>query len=771
MRATAAHLWFHAEEPERALNEVATGLSEIGPTDFFALAALYGQRAYIWFRLNENQQGLADTEHALLALEELTSEEQLTWRARVLTNRGLFSCYAGHHEEARRDLEDVLALSRQGSAEVLVAQTLHNLGFAAARRGDLPEALSRYDEALLAYLHLGLPLHQLFADKAELLTTARLIPEARQAAADAASAFERAGLGAEAAEALVTLAEACLADGDLEAAESASEQAAESFSRQRRSSWVVRAEQVGEKARRRRLAVADDRAGLRASLASSAAALAAAGWEEDSWQACVELARLGLAEKRHDLMSQATAHLPAPGRERPLRAQSLLGHARGLDLVAKGQVKAGLAALEEAMELAFVEASELKALTGQLGHGQRLADLLNSAVAVLLAEGPRPEVMFEWVEWARSLANAPTGASPERQSAGRLLTGLGDDLLVEMLVHERRLLALVGDRERLDLIDLGPMAPLEKATASIHLAVGELVQTRRPTNRRAMAELFKRSVEVLETALAPALDSVAGGSVRLRLVPAGPLHDLAWCLLPSLFDRPVCITSSAKLSQSPGRPDGAVLLVAGPELSNGEAEVEAIASAYEGRETVRLSGAAANRQNVLSHLPGASTVHLAVHGRFRADNPFLSSFWLHDGHLSVLEMALACRRVGPACVVLSACDAGRVISHASEELAGPVPGLLGFEGGSVVAPLSLVGDAAMAGVATELHKALAGGKRPEEALLTARLAAGSPAEMSASELELGGESVAAALSAGVLVCHGGSPPSGSPPSLLGESMS
>ncbi len=773
MAATAANLWFHAQRLDRAFLEIQEGLAAAEAASApRALAALHGQVASFYFRLGRYEAGWAESERALGELAELPAAGAATLRARILSNRGLALCYRSIHEEARRDLAEALELNRQQGAAVLAAQLLHNLGFAATQRGDLAEALTRFEEAHLAYLELGLPVHRLLADRAELLIKARLVPEARQAATEAAEAFEQAGLAFEATEALLTFAEACLADEDLDAAVMASEQAGAAFSRQGRPHLAALAVEVSRRAFRLSLPPEALESRL-VSAASSATALEAAGWPSAGLRARVEAARLALRLGRLEEVASLTAQQertePAPAEE------ALCLHRAALRLAAGGDRDGALSKLAAGMEAAFHQASELKALSGQLGHGAELAELAETALGLLLEAGGEPGVVLEWVEWARALANAAPGRAPLLRPVGQLLSELGEATLLELVAHRGRLLALAAGGAGLLLEEIGPLAAIEKASASIHLALGELVRPPGRRSRAGMAELFLRSRAELESRLSKPLrallDAVETGGEELFLVPAGSLHDLAWGLLPVFEQRAVVLGHGCE----PARPTGAfgeeILLVAGPGLEKAADEVARLAALY-GDEPVRLLQAgSATRENVLAALGRAKVIHLAVHGRFRADNPFLSSFELSDGPLSLLEMSSTRPVPRPLVVVLSACDAGRVVSHASEELAGPVPGLLGFEGGHVIAPVAPVADRAMSELSGLLHGNLAGGRPPGLALAKSRRRSAGGLELTEPELVSGSSQVVTALSAGALVCHGPSPRSGSRGQMLGESPS
>lgn len=782
LRATSALLWFQAEKPGRAFAELDEALAAEPEAPSEAVAALRGQRAYLCFRLGLYEEGLAESGAALAALDRLPIGAAATLRARVLSNRALAHLYRGDYPAALKDLRPAFELNSRAGADVLSAQVVHNMAFAATRLGEITLALSLYDDALSRYVGLGLPLHQLVADRAELFMTARLLPEARRAAAEAADAFERAGLTAESAEARLTLAEACLAERDLAGALRAASEAEAAFARQGREPWAVLAADMAE-----RVARLAEPGGRPLDLAESAARsyrrLEAAGWLVAALSARVEAARFGLAAGRPDLVRAATAG-PLLGGElrgtpRPPLESVLIWHAKALALAGAGRRRAALRALERALGLAGSHVAELRATTGQPGHAATVATIVESALGLVLEGGEAAEVLA-WAERGRAAARGEPAALASPQLLSERLAAVPGCALVEFVQHGGELFAVAAGRGSPALSRLGSARPLEGAAAALHLAAGELARPGgSPATRRSMAGLLRRAAGRLDAALGGVLadlaSEVAGPTSHLTVVPAGPLHAVPWGLLPSLHGLVVSAATSALGSGAGGGsgppPRGNVLLVAGPGLKAAEAEALSLAACWEGRRPVSLLvGAAASRRAVLAALRSAEVVHLAVHGRFRADNPLLSTFSLADGELSLFDMAGVLPR--PRAVVLSACDAGRVVSYHGEELAGPPPALLCFGAGSVVAPLAPLGDEAAAGVAEPLHRRLAAGQAAPVALALLQEGAGSPLLLEDDELAAGGERAAVALAASLLVCYAAaSVLPGKTPGMLGESSS
>ena len=214
-------------------------------------------------------------------------------------------------------------------------------------------------------------------------------------------------------------------------------------------------------------------------------------------------------------------------------------------------------------------------------------------------------------------------------------------------------------------------------------------------------------------------------------MPSGALHALPWATLPACAGRPLSVAPSAALwlrareRAAPARP-GPPLLVAGPGLAEADAEVAAIAALYDGATV--LTGADAGVDAVSAALGGCDRAHLACHGSFRDDNPLFSALLLADGPLTVHDVeALG---AGPRELVLSACDAGRSVVRAGDELMGLTSALLAIGAGVIVASTVDVPDAPTRPLMAALHERLRAGVRPALALAGARgsLSGDDPAE-------------------------------------------
>src|SRR5438105_2274571 len=173
-----------------------------------------------------------------------TAERALGMAARELDD---LPAATAHLRRAIRVARRAEGLGPQIGPGLPVGMIHANLGFVAARRGDVPAALALYDlsERELPTAQVAMAL----LDRCETLLAVRLVPEARQAAEEAARRLEAAGRKSDLAEARLMVAQAALLDGDGRAAEQAATQARRAFLAQDRLGWATLAGYVALQAR------------------------------------------------------------------------------------------------------------------------------------------------------------------------------------------------------------------------------------------------------------------------------------------------------------------------------------------------------------------------------------------------------------------------------------------------------------------------------------------------------------------------------------------
>jgi CHAT domain-containing protein len=161
------------------------------------------------------------------------------------------------------------------------------------------------------------------------------------------------------------------------------------------------------------------------------------------------------------------------------------------------------------------------------------------------------------------------------------------------------------------------------------------------------------------------------------------------------------------------------VLVAGPGLESGGAEIDALAASHP--EAVLLRHGTATVERTLQALDGAAVAHVAAHGNFREDSPMFSALDLDDGPLTVHDLERLA--TAPHRMVLSACESGVMAPIGAGELLGLVAAMLSMGSAGVVSTVAKVNDHATADLMVHVHDALDTGAGLGEVLLRTRRAA------------------------------------------------
>lgn len=219
---------------------------------------------------------------------------------------------------------------------------------------------------------------------------------------------------------------------------------------------------------------------------------------------------------------------------------------------------------------------------------------------------------------------------------------------------------------------------------------------------------------------------------ELHYVPFAALHDGArWLVETHGVGLAPSATAWLARSASPpaheqaasgARGEDCVLAlgVGGDALPQVARELDSIAGHF-GRAAHVLRDAGATREALWALAPDADVLHLACHGRFRADNPAFSFLQLGDGPLPLQD--LRDLRLRARLVVLSACETAVSRLAPGDEVLGLVRAFTLAGAGTVVATLWPVDDAASADLVDRFYAALRAGQEPTEALRQAQAAA------------------------------------------------
>ena len=696
------------------------------------------------------------------------------WEARALNNRGLVQAYRGALTAAEEDLAAAARLYSELELDLALAEVEHNLGWVAARRGDVPTALDYYDRSQERRRDQGMPLAYGMSDRCELLLNVRLVAEARAAAELAVSELSRGSMALELSEARLTLAETALVGGDFETARTEAETAAKAFARQRRPRWTTLARYAALRAAFLEHGPSTQR--LKAAK-RAATELASAGWTAASLDAHLLAARIALALGDSGAARRALEQVrvgprePVDLRVRAKYASALLALADGKRTRAYANLRAGVRLLHDYRVV--LGATELRAQVGEQieelaalglrlavedGDPERAFAWLEECRAGSLGLRPvRPpdneELANELVELRRIVADVQEGAFAGRdvrelrwrqavledsvrgrtrrapggiRSVAEARVGdlLGERALVSYLEVDGTLHAVTVSQGRTELHALASAAEARVELEALRFALRRLA--RRTTGKASQAataeatsHAAKRLDELLVRPLAASIEERP-----LVLIPTGSLHAMPWPIVPSLSGRPLVVApSAAAWAEAEARFRRArserVAVAAGPGLAFAAGEARAVADLH---GATPLLAEAATAEAVLTELDGAGVAHLAAHGSFRADNPLFSSIHLADGPLTVYD--LESLDAAPALCVLSACDSGLSEVKAGDELMGLTATLLALGSATILASVVTVPDEAGTLLMTAFHRELAAGSTPAEALVRAQVELG-----------------------------------------------
>ena len=751
----------------RALREIDLALSDLRGTD---RARGLAQRGAITLQMGRYDAALADYNAALPVLRRA---DDRMWVWRVLNNRGVLHGRRFELSSAVADLREAVRLSDELELGTSGAFTVQNLGWINTLAGDLPQALRNLDEAEQRLRGLRAQIGQVLRDRTELLLSMYLAAEARAAADSAVAELGRERRLNAVPEVRLLHSRAALLDGDPATALTQARAAVREFVRQDRTEWSAVARFAVLAARLR--GPHRTRVGLRDAervaelLDETPFVASAAEARVQAAQLALERGQVSVARGHLTRVDAARRRGPAALRARAWYATALLRLSGGNSRGAVRAVRTGLRIVDE--HRATLGATDVLAHTA----AQR-TELAQLGLRVAVDAGSARAV-FEWAERGRAslflirpvrppddpvlgaaLAELRLAVSEaaELRGSGRnparvlarqialerqirnycrrqpgqaelsdptpfdaLVARLGDAALLEFaeLGGELYAVSLVAWQARLH--HLGPAAPVYELLDRVPFALHRLARHRgSAAGRSAAVALLRDAAARLDARL---LHPVARrlGDAPLVLVPTGRLQSLPWSILPTCAGRPVTVAPSATswyLARTRTYPPtGNVAVVAGPQLPGARSEAETVAAIY---ATAPLVGGSATAEATAAALTKADLAHLAMHGRLSADNPLFSSLQLADGPLMVYDLEQLPRV--PPTVVLAACDSGRHVVYAGDELLGLAATFLAKGAQQLVAPVVPVPDAATAPLMVAFHQRLAAGQAPASALAAAQ---------------------------------------------------
>jgi tetratricopeptide (TPR) repeat protein len=554
--------------------------------------------------LGHHRAALADLNGAIGALRQV---DDPMWEARALTERAFSYLALGSVRRAAADLRRAEKLFRIAGQELESADATVHRGVLALRIGDLPAALTCFDEAAERFDQLGTPDPTLSIERCAALLAAGLPQDALQEADEAIARLERTrGQPTKRAELLLTGARCALAAGRPATALDRAAEAGRLFDRQHRRWWRAHTR-------------------LARVLAGFAAGPPTGALLRDARRCVHELAALGspelplahlyagriaLALDRAELADEYLA-AAARGRQRgPALARAVAWLAEALRAEAAGNprrltraCRLGLAVIDE--HRSSLGSSELRAQS--TAHGAELA-ALGQRHALRLG---RPRLLLSWSErWRASALAVPPVRPPDdeelqadlaamRDVTSRLSRALADGLPTAALHREQLrleravraralrtgasrppaggfaaggfdvtdLLRELGDNRLLELVDVdGELHVLVCGAGRVRrFAAGRTDEAAREIEF-ARFGLTRLAYGLSAAAPATVLERLAGAGTRLDrlllgeaarylddlddatdviIVPPGRLHAVPWALLPSLRHRPLSIAPSA----------------------------------------------------------------------------------------------------------------------------------------------------------------------------------------------------------------------------------
>ncbi|MFD3825043.1 CHAT domain-containing protein [Streptomyces sp. NPDC058625] len=763
----------HAGRTRQGLDALSRGVERC--TGHTRARVLF-RRAYAWWVLGHHKEALEDVRRAITVLRQV---DDVIWTARALTLRATVHLALGAVERAEADFTAAEALWDTTGQEHDKADAVESRGLAAFRSGDVPAALRLLDEAEERYAKLGTPTFMLDIRRCEVLMAAGLASEALAGADAAVKALDGiGGQSTRKAELLLAAARAARLAGDPQTAIARAALAVRLFAGQRRTWWETHARLVLIEARHAAGRGSGRLVAEAAGVADRLAALGAPAAPEASLLAgriALDLGWTADAERHLAIAARSRRSGPPLARLTGWAAQALRAQAagsargvleacrRGLDVLDDHRMTLGASELRAR---ATAQGAELAALAQRAslvsGGPRRLLVWSERWRATALSTPPtRPpadpallsgmtayrEIAARAEEARRDGRAVPALEREQRRlereirsrtlhvrgtaadgrdrfdvggrfDVGRLLRRLddsGDVQLVELAVLDGRVQVLLCGQGRVRRFEAGQLAAAETEAEHVQAGLRRLAHPGAQARLPVVEAAGRRLEELL---LGPAAAHLGTGP--LVVVPPGRLHRVPWALLPSLRDRVFSVSPSAsgwlRARETAPPPGGRQVLVRGPGLATGGAEVPELAGRYGGARVLEEDDARVER--VLEELDGAELAHIAAHGEFRADGPLFSSLRMADGPLIVHDFERLDR--SPYRIILPCCDTARFASVGADELLGLVTALLPLGTAGVVACSAPVNDAAVVPLMLALHKGLDAGLSLAQALRDAR---------------------------------------------------
>jgi tetratricopeptide (TPR) repeat protein len=738
------------------------------------------RRALVLWTLGRHVAALEDARRAIAILRR--AGDQL-WTARALNARGLAHLSLGLPARADADFVAAGLLFAETGQDLESVYEVHNRGLVAFGLGDLPTALSLFDEAAARYRELGVPIADLSIDRCLVLLAAGLVTDALAEADAAVSDLERVhGRGIKKAQLLLIAANCALVRSQPQVAEERAQAAYRLFRAQQSAWWQAHAARVLAQARYtggpvtpQLLRQADRLAAWLETMGSSEAAHAhlLAG------RVARDLGRRSDADRHFVTAAQSRRRGAALPRASGWLAEALRAEAAGNSRRLLTACRRGLEVLDE--HRFTLGASELRAQA--TAHGAELAALAqryavrahrprlllvwserwrSTALSVPPARRPHADAelnvglaalrdVMRRLEQARHQAKPAPGTRREQQrlereqrrlegavracalrargnggapgrevvNAADLLDRLGQARLVEIVDIDGTLYVLVCGAGQVRQFTAGRTEEAARAAGMALFALRRLARNR-PGNGVAGAQA------ILDTVGPKLQDALLGPGVRwlgegpVVIVPPARLHSIPWALLPALRDRPVGVAPSA----------GAWMR--GHDLTPPSRQRVMLARgpglASNGAEVPVLARLYDDVTMLAGQDATTQNVLQGLDGAWLAHIAAHGSFRADSPLFSSLRVQDGPLTVydfeqlqhAPYRLVLPSCDSGVLAPTGADELLGVVSSLLPLGTAGIVAAVSPLNDQAVVPVMLALHRHLRAGQTLAEAVLSVR---------------------------------------------------
>jgi CHAT domain-containing protein len=431
-----------------------------------------------------------------------------------------------------------------------------------------------------------------------------------------------------------------------------------------------------------------------------------------------ELVRLCLADGSPQRMAEALGYVE---RARTRALLDRLGDVQQAGLSSPDSLMANIA-----VRMATLR-EELNWLYSQLNRPDSPSATRGSiALADLHAQVQQRETMILELMRQRQQSSGIQWLNPASFDLAQFQSHLGaDSALVEYFSLDNELLAFVVTEQTLNVVNLA--CSEEDVQYSLHQFHFQLEALRYGGARiaRHQAALVARANHHLAQLYDQLLRPIApyGGARRLLVAPHRALHYVPF---HALFDgeryvveaQEICYTPSAAILQhclaAPRRPLQQALLLGLPDEAAPRIyeEITSVSSLFS--DACVLMNEQATSAALAAQAPMADLLHLACHGRFRADNPLFSALQLGDGWFTVHDAAQLNLRCN--LVTLSACETGLSTPAPGDELLGLVRGFLLAGAPALLVSLWTVDDAATAQMMTHFYIRLLAGDGAAAAL-------------------------------------------------------